>query len=236
MRPFFRLGALLFAIAGLMAVSGASALAISSPTHNSSARDSASGCQAAVTIDAYDSLTWNPTVLGNLCKTVTFTVTNTGTTVHSFTVSNQVNSTDPSTTDYSWFSWPNLYYDQQLNASGSAGGTLTATITFGGQGAYEFTCKPHYAVGMHGMFYVLEAAPTPPPPPPLFEPFWYIVIAVTGLAVLTVVLGMVYGKQGAHSDLLPRGTPITSRPEYYNDSRPEPLESAEPTARGGAAH
>lgn len=237
MRSWFRLAAFLLAMTLMMSYYGAGMTGFLGTARGASAGT----CAANVTVQASDyfwtSNDGNGATIGEVCKTVTFNVVNTGSTQHTFTVSNQVNKTDTSATDTTYFSWPDLYYSQSLNQSGSAGGTLTVKITFGAPGAYEYTCIPHYGLGMFGEIYVLEAPPSPPPPPPAFEPFWYIVIAVTGLAVLSVVLGIIYGKQGAHPDALPtKGIPITSRPEYFNDSRPEPLDSADPRITGGSGH
>ncbi len=241
MRSWFRLATFFAIVVLLMTYYGAGATGLLGGALGASPSPSLSACSSNVTVQAtnyvWTSNDGSGSAIGEVCKTVTFNVVNTGSTPHTFTVSNLVNKTDTSSTDSSFFSWPNLYYSQALNASGSAGGTLTVKITFGAQGAYEYTCIPHYGLGMFGEIYVLEAPPAPPPPAPAFEAFWYIVIAVTGLAVLSVVLGIIYGKRGAHPDALPpRGIPITSRPEYFNDSRPEPLDSADPRLTNEPEH
>lgn len=198
---------------------------------------SATACTSNVTVEAYDALTWSIAAIENICPTATFTVENTGTTAHTFTVSSLVNQSDPSSTSTTFFSAPNLLYNQPLNGTGSGVSVLHATIHFPTTpGSYEFTCLYHYASGMYGEIYVDEPAPSTSPAIPSFEPFWYITVTITALAVLTIVLGLVYGKRSPHHMGIPKDAPITSRPEYYNDSRPEPLDSAEPTLRGGEEH
>lgn len=165
-----------------------------------------STCASSVTLSAYDSLTWSATAIGPVCRYVNFTIVNTGSVQHTFTVSNQVNQSDPSSTSTAFFSWPDLYYSQDLNSSGSNGGTLTVPLAFGAPGAYEFTCIPHYSVGMHGTIYV-EETPLSPAPAKLTTPgYWYLVAAVGGLAVLAVVGGIRFGRRHApHEDA--RGEP-----------------------------
>lgn len=189
-------------------------------------------CTGNVTLEAFDSLSWSISSIADVCRTTVFTVENTGTTVHTFTVSKLANVSDPSSTDTTWFTTYELF-SEQLTGAGTANATIVAKITFPNTpGSYEFTCLYHYANGMYGTIYVDESPPLPPPTVPSFTPFWYIAVPITTLAVLCIVLGMVYGKRSAHFMGIPADAPITSRPEYFNDSRPEPLGSTEPTARG----
>jgi plastocyanin len=236
MRTAFRFASLLLALLLLLVYFGAGTEGLlgHAPTlrGTSTPSDTSGACTNAVVLDAYDPYNWGSSSISDVCLTTTFTVTNMGAAQHTFTVSNLTNKTDPSSSSNSWFFtgyFPTAGPYDWLNASS----TISVTITFPSMGSYEFTCMPHYSLDMYGEIYVLENAPAPPPPPPSFEPFWYIVAIVGTLAVLSVVGGLVYGKAGAESSRLEPGGPVTSYPEYFNDSRPEPLDSAEPMKRGG---
>lgn len=230
MRPVFRLATFLFAILFLLLYFGVASLGVlgTAPTTLVGAT-STGACTSTVQLIASDPYDWSAYTFPDLCYNVNFTVVNQGTNQHTFTVSNEVNQT---ATSVAFFSPGTLYYNEPLNS----GATLTVEIHFNTTGYYDFTCIPHYSVGMHGVFYVEEAAQGGAAAAPNFEPFWYIVAVVGTLATLAVVGGLVYGKAGAESTALDEGGPITSHPEYYNDSRPDPLDSAEPMKRGGGKH
>lgn len=230
MRVAFRLAALLLTFALVMLYYGVGSMGML-PGPRGEIEPTQSACSDAVTVTASDSLTWSSTAIGPVCQNTTFTVENTGNTNHTFTVSSFANAVDNSTSDTSFFSWPHLFAYKWLTGVGTSQADLTVTIHFWGIGAYEFTCIPHYSLGMHGIIYVLENPPAPPPAAPSFEPFWWILIIVVSLAVASVVLGIIYGKRSPEDDAIPADAPLTSRPEYFNDSRPEPLDSVEPMKR-----
>ncbi len=197
MRSAFRASIILLTAA--LALSAYGLANLGGPGSTASGQASpATTCLSTVSLSGYDSLTWSSTTIGPVCSTVSFTVTNTGSIAHTFTVSNLLNQSDPSLDESSaasYFSWPNLYYTHDLNATGSADSTLHVTIHFQGVGYYQFTCIPHYGVGMWGKIWVLMTAPVPPTAP-LIEPFWFVVFAVVGLSVVTFVAGLYYGRSG----------------------------------------
>lgn len=233
MRPAFRIAGALLVLTLLLAYYGLGTVAAESPGAIARSAGSSS-CSSTFTLYAYDSLSWSSSQVGPLCAKTTFTVINTGSTQHTFTVSDLVNQSDSSTTSTSFFtaSASDTFYQASQTTWLNGSATLTITITFPTAGSYQFTCIPHYALGMDGFLYVDEPLPAPPAGAPSFAPFWYIVAVVATLAVLSVVLGMVYGKRGAEEEFIGDDAPVTARPDYYNDSRPEPMDAAEPMKRG----
>lgn len=233
MRPLFRFASLLLALLFVLVYFGAGAEGVIG--HSPEVRGEISpttGCAASVTLTASDPFDWSTSVINDVCATTTFIVTNDGSNQHTFTVSPLVNQT-ASTAGF--FEAPNpAFYQASPTTWLNASVTLSITLTFPSSGAYEFTCIPHFGEGMHGEIYVEETYTAPATASsPSFEPFWYIVGIVGTLAVLAVVGGLVYGKAGAESSALKPGGPVTSYPEYFNDSRPDPMDSAEPMKRGG---
>lgn len=228
MRAAFRLATFLFALTLVLVYFGAGSEGL---LGGASATPSPSGspCLSAVTLDGTDSFTWSETNIGPVCNNVNFTLVNTGTvSTHSFTITNQINTTE---TALGAFEAPNDLYDYETLTPGQ---TVTVFVHFNATGFYDFTCKPHFTLGMRGVIYVNLQPPaaTGGTSSPSFEPFWIIVAIIATLAVLAVVGGLIYGKAGEHSSQLDPDAPLTSRPEYFNDSRPEPLDSVEPMKRG----
>ena len=197
-----------------------------------------------VNVAGTDQFAWVPSVLSAQSLHVEFVVTNAGTISHTFTLSDRVNVTAPpnatsSTAPGQWFETSHLYANEPLNASTSAGPTvLHVFVNFTAIGFYQFICIPHYALGMKGIIYVGVPVPssTTPVAPPI-EGFWVIVIVIAALASLTVILGFVVGKRSApHAGRTHDKTPetaLTSTVEYYNDSRPTPMESPDAPQSGG---
>lgn len=187
-----------------------------------------------VYVNASDALTYS--IQPNEVSTykVHFVVYDPGTVAHTFTVSafqNMTAGTNVTTGYASYFSWPYLYADQTLNASQ----TLNINVTFREIGYFEIICRPHFSVGMY-TFLGVGVSPNAGQPPAVEQTFWIIIVAITGLAMLAVILGFVYGKRGSDAagptHTVPHSKSPTSQVDYYNDSRPEPLDSAEPSHRG----
>ncbi len=222
-----RLAAVLFAVAVVLSGLGWAAQAGPTGPNGTLVHPPAHNGVTVVNISTTNSFTFVPADVQVTSKAVEFIISNVGGTyLHTFTLSNQVNKTAPPSTNSNWpsfFSPADVYADRTVNASQ----VIYVNVTFGAPGAYQFICRPHYPLGMEGFVYVDESIT--PAAAPSFAAFWYVVIAVVVLAFLSLVLGVVYGKRGHPEEgVVPaEGTPLTSRVEYYNDSRPYPLDLTE---------
>ena len=219
-----RVAAILFSVAVVFSAFGAAAQMGPTGPNGALVHPAVHDGVSYVNITTTNSFTFVPNTIEVNSRTVDIIISNPGGDVgHTFTLSSLVNQTAPPPSDTNWpsyFVWPNLYADRTVNESA----VVYVNVTFSAVGAYQFICRPHYPLGMQGEIYVDESI-APSARAPLFSPFWYVVIAVVVLAFLATVLGVVYGKKGSggnetHS---PEHVPITSRVEYYNDSRPEDL-------------
>jgi plastocyanin len=185
-----------------------------------------------------DQFAFVPNVLSSPSLKVEFVIENAGTIDHTFTLSDRVNATAPSNATAStapgqWFESSHLYANVPVNAS-TSGGTnyVYVNVTFRQVGYYQFICIPHYALGMKGLVYVGEAAPSSSSSVnPLQYGFVYIIVIISALVAVVIVMALIVGKRGAaHAGPThgkSRDEVITSRVDYYNDSRPSPYESDE---------
>ena len=222
-----RLAAVLFGVAVILSGLGWAAQVGPTGPNGTLVHPPAHNGVTVVNITTTNSFTFVPADVEVTTKAVEFIVSNVGgDLVHTFTLSNQVNKTAPPPGNSNWPSFfvpADVYADRTVNASQ----VIYVNVTFGASGEYQFICRPHYPLGMQGAVYVDESIT--PAAAPSFSAFWYVVIAVVVLAFLALVLGVVYGKRGSSQEgVVPsEGTPLTSRVEYYNDSRPYPLDLTE---------
>ncbi|MCI4334330.1 MAG: hypothetical protein L3K04_01655 [Thermoplasmata archaeon] len=138
---------------------------------------------------------------------VTITVTQLGTTLHTFTLSSVDNLTFPtsdSTPDLQTFftSHPPLV---NLTINGTTGFHASATFTAPAKGVYEYVCmvSSHFQEGMFG-FFGSGVAPPSPAGPGMPTGVYIIAGIVVSLVVVALVLGFVVGKrEGAKHEMPP---------------------------------
>ncbi|HEV2449198.1 MAG TPA: cupredoxin domain-containing protein [Thermoplasmata archaeon] len=155
---------------------------------------------------------------------VTITVTELGTTNHTFTLSSVANysfpTSDGATELQTYFAaHPPLV---NLTISGTTGFKASATFKAPALGVYEYVClePSHFSSGMFG-FFGSGVAPSGPAGPGQPVGVYIIAGVIVTLVVLALVLGFVVGKREGSTQVMP--------PERLG--YPEPEAPQPPTAR-----
>ncbi|MCI4345654.1 MAG: hypothetical protein L3K07_02715 [Thermoplasmata archaeon] len=154
---------------------------------------------------------------------VTITVTQLGSTLHTFTLSSVTNYTFPSSDSTASLQAYLAAHHPLVNLTiqGTTGYTASATFTAPPLGVYEYVCleSGHFQAGMIGFFGsgVSPAAPAGPGAP---VGVYIIAGVVVSLVVLALVLGFVVGKREGSKHEMP--------PERLGYPEPGPTGSSQP--------
>lgn len=137
---------------------------------------------------------------------VTITVTELGTTTHTFTLSSVANFSFPTSDQtgdlQTYFSaHPPLV---NLTINGTTGYKASATFRAPALGVYEYVCleQSHFSEGMFG-FFGSGVAPSGPAGPAAPVGVYIIAGVIVTLVVLALVLGFVVGKREGNTQVMP---------------------------------